>query len=236
MTEIILNEQHSPDIRLVGNEQTPVIVIDQPIVATEPLVRDATQHAGFHFDRRFAYPGLRAQLPDRYVDSLMPVLVPLLYEVYNVPATLGQRVIQQVFSLITTPPEDLTVLQRVPHFDSLRPNYFATVHYLSPGKYAGTGIFRHRPTGFERISDARYQTYATAAESHMKTRGLPAAAYINASTDHYELVEEIEYEPNRLIVYPGNLLHSGLVCPDRDISPEPSNGRLTANLFIDFSE
>ena len=66
--------------------------------------------------------------------------------------------------------------------------------------------------------------------------GLPDAGYIQASTDHYELIEEIEYQQNRLIVYPGNLLHSGLIQAGRDVSWDPSVGRLTANLFIDFVE
>jgi hypothetical protein len=236
MTEIVLNTHRNPDIRLVGNERTPVIVIDRPIVEAEPLIRAAAQHAGFHLDRRFAYPGLRAQLPDDYVDTMLPGLVSLLREVYEIPAEYEDRLIHRVFSLITTPPEDLAVLQRVPHFDTLNTHYFATVHYLDPGMHAGTGIFRHKPTGFERISDARYQTYVQAAESHMKTHGLPAAEYIRSSTDHYELIEEIEYEANRMVIYPGNLLHSGLIRPERDINPDPSRGRLTANLFIDFVE
>ena len=236
MTDIVLNKHRSPNIRLVGNEQTPVIVIDQPIVATEPLIRAAAQHPNFHLDRRFAYPGIRAQLPDDYVETLLPVLIPLLQEVYEIPAEYEYKLIHRLFSLITTQPEDLGVLQRVPHFDTLSTYYFATVHYLSPGAHAGTGIFRHRPTGFERVSDARYQSYVEAAETHMKSHGLPAPGYITSSTDHYELIDQFEYAPNRMVVYPGNLLHSGLIRPDRDINPDPSRGRLTANLFIDFVE
>ena len=236
MTEIVLNDQLNPDIRLVGNERTPVIVIDRPIVATEPLIRAAMQHPGFHLDRRFAYPGIRAQLPDDYVETLLPVLIPLLQEVHEIPAEYEYGVAHRLFSLITTPPEDLGVLQRIPHFDTVNPYYFATVHYLSAGTYAGTGIFRHRPTGFERISHARSQSYVHAAESHMKTHGLPADEYITSSTDHYELIDEFQYQTNRMIVYPGNLLHSGLIRPDRDINADPSRGRLTANLFVDFFE
>ena len=70
----------------------------------------------------------------------------------------------------------------------------------------------------------------------MKTHGLPPAKYIDASTDHYEIIHEIEYRPNRLVMYPGNLLHSGLVKPERDLGWDPATGRLTANLFIDFVE
>ena len=236
MPGVELNEWQNPEVRIVGNEQTPVIVIDEPIVATEALREAACQDGKFHVDRRSAYPGVRTRLPDDYVDTLLPPLLSLLRETYEIPAALEHRLVQSVFSLITTPPEDLGILQRVPHFDTVKPWYFATVHYLNPGNYAATGIFRHRPTGFERISDERHPSYVAAAEAHMKAGGLPPPRYIDASTDHYELIEQLEYRPNRLLVYPGNLLHSGLVQPDRDIDWRPATGRLTANLFIDFVE
>lgn len=236
MSGIEFNERQRPDIRIVGNERTPVVVIDRPITAVDVLVDAARQDGRFHVDRRSAYPGVRTRLPDEYVDTIVPPLASLLREVYQVPASLEHRVCEQLFSLVTTPPEDLGVLQRVPHFDSLERWYFATVHYLNAGPYGGTGIFRHRPTGYERISDDRYEDYVAAAEAHMKTNRLPEAGYITSSTDHYELIEELAYEPNRLLVYPGNLLHSGLVQTGRDIDWNPETGRLTANLFIDFVE
>ena len=152
------------------------------------------------------YPGIRTSLPDDYVEILLPALLPLLREIYAIPDAFEHELIRGQFSLITTPPEDLGVLQRVPHIDDMKSRYFATVHYLNAGTYAGTGIFRHRPTGFERISDERYPDFVAAAEAYIKANGLPAAGYIDASTDHFELIEEIEYKTNRLLIYPGNLL------------------------------
>lgn len=139
-----------------------------------------------------------------------------------------------MYSLITTKPEDLAPLQRVPHTDSRHPYYFATVHYLSQGEHAGTGFFRHRPTGYERLSEERYPQFIKAASAHLETTGLPAEKYIDRSDDHFELVGEVEHRQNRLIVYPGNLLHSGLIKPDVDINEDPARGRLTANLFLYF--
>jgi hypothetical protein len=236
MTGIAFNDNQQIDIRVVGTERTPVLVIDRPFDSADDLLAAATSDANFLADRRFAYPGIRAELPDSYVDALVPDLLERLRDVYEIPIHLEHRIIHRLYSLITTPPEDLGVLQRVPHFDTLNSYYFATVHYLAPGPFAGTGIFRHRPTGFERISEDRYPAYVEAAESHMKAHGLPDARYIDSSTDHYELIEELEYQQNRLIVYPGNLLHSGLIQPERDVSWDPATGRLTANLFIDFVE
>jgi hypothetical protein len=236
MAGIALNDNQEVDVRIVGVEQTPVLVIDQPLVSAEDLLADAVGDANFLADRRFAYPGIHAELPDSYVDTLLPDLRERLRAVYEIPSHLEPCVVRRLYSLITTPPEDLAPLQRVPHFDALNTYYFATVHYLADGPYSGTGIFRHRPTGFERISESRYPDFVQAAEAHMKTHGLPDAKYIDSTTEHFELIEAIEYKPNRLIVYPGNLLHSGLIQPENDVSWDPSAGRLTANLFIDFVE
>lgn len=236
MTSIELQSPIRPEIRIVGNEKTPVVVIDEPIVTTEALVRHACQRITFDPVVQSAYPGVRANLPSAYVDALLPELTALIHEVYDIPATYQHNLVHRFFSLITKKPAELAPLQRVPHFDARRPYYFATVHYLNAGDFGGTGVFRHRPTGYERVSIDRFQSYVQAAESHMKAHGLPAARYINASDDHYELIAELDYRPNRLLVYPGNLLHSSLTQPDTDINSDPATGRLTANLFVDFAE
>ena len=75
-----------------------------------------------------------------------------------------------------------------------------------------------------------------AAEAYVQSHGMPAERYINASDDHFEMIAELEYRPNRLVMYPGNVLHSGLIDPDRDISADPRAGRLTANLFLYFAD
>ena len=236
MDAIALNGHRGANRRVVGNENTTVMVIDDVVVSTDELRKLACTDSNFVWDRRFSYPGVGAQVPDAYVDVVAPEVVALLKEAYDIPNHLEPRIVRRLFSLVTTPAEDLGPLQRVPHFDSLDEFYFATVHYLAPGEFAGTGIFRHRPTGFERVSQNRYAKYVQAAESHMKANGMPPAAYIRSSDEHYELIEELEYRSNRLVIYPGNLLHSGLIEPDRDLSWDPATGRLTANLFIDFKE
>ncbi len=63
---------------------------------------------------------------------------------------------------------------------------------------------------------------------------MPAQKYNDTSDEHFELIAEVEHRPNRLVAYPGNLLHSGLIRPDVDITPDPATGRLTANLFFHF--
>ena len=42
----------------------------------------------------------------------------------------------------------------------------------------------------------------------------------------------VEGVPDRLVIYRGNLLHSGIIPTDMPMSDHPRTGRLTANLFV----
>lgn len=234
MLNIELNNACRPDVRIVGDEKTPVVVIDDPVLSVDALRSHALDRAAFGPDSHFLYPGIRAELPAEYSDLLAPHLAGLLRNLFRIPAACDYQLFHQVFSLITKQPEELQPLQRIPHTDTRHPYYFATVHYLNEGDHAGTGFFRHRPTRFERISEDRFPRLIEAANAHMDTHGLPATKYIDSSDDHFELIAEVDYRPNRLILYPGNLLHSGLIKPDLDIDDDPGTGRLTANMFLYF--
>lgn len=235
MSEICIraNPEASAQVFPAGRERTPVIIIDDFALDTGEVIRCAINSARFGPDRDTLYPGVRAEPPGSYLQEITRAIVPLLQEVYAVPANRKINSISH-YSLVATPPEQLQGLQRVPHFDSTHKYFFAITHYLNPGEFAGTGLFRHRPTGFENVTEDRFQEYVRTANAFIASHGDPPAAYIAASSDHFELYERIEYQPNRLVAYPGSLLHSGLIDPARDVSSDPSSGRLTANFFIEF--
>lgn len=227
------NPASSPQVFAVGEERTPVIVIDDFALDTGDVIRYAVQSASFALDETYVYPGVRAKPPREYIQEIVRALGPLLGQVYSIPVGLALAV-NSYYSLVATPPGELQVLQRVPHFDSTTRYFYAVTHYLNPGDFGGTGLFRHTPTGFENVTDDRIQAYARAGDAYLREHGDPPAEYIRATDDHYELFEAIDYRPNRLIAYPGSLLHSGLIDPDMDISPDPATGRLTANFFMRF--
>ena len=56
--------------------------------------------------------------------------------------------------------------------------------------------------------------------------------YVTGSNAEYEQIGLVEAVPDRLVIYQGALLHSGLIPPDMVFSDDPARGRLTANLFI----
>ncbi len=231
---IEVNPNSTLQVLSVGEENTPVIIIDDFATDTRDAIDYACESAEFGGDTTSAYPGLRAPLDRDHVIAELNALYPLLCKVYRIPGHHRMRPVNTVYSVISTAPGDLKLLQRLPHFDSNEPYYFAITHYLAPGEFGGTGLYRHRPTGFECITEARLSTYIEAGDAFLDEHGEPKNEYFGPSDEHYELYYTIDYKPNRLVAYPGYLLHSGLVDPDRDIDPDPRTGRLTTNVCVNF--
>ena len=223
-----------PQISYIGTEQTPVIVIDNFAASLSPLLDYAVNRAPFGQDPASFYPGVRATLPKQYVVDVLNQLYQLIYHVYQIPNTLRIQMQALYFSLISTAPDDLKPLQRLPHFDTASQHYFAILHYLNDGEHGNTAFFRHIPTGFESINDARTEDYFAAAQPFVSQLSHAKPAYFVESNQDFEIYHQVEYRPNRLVIYPGNLLHSTLVNPETDIDASPSTGRLTANIFIEF--
>ncbi len=227
-----VNPQASLVVLAAGEEKTPVVVIDDFARDTGDIIRYATDSAEFTPDGSF-YPGARARAPGAYRQEIIRAIAPLLGKLYSVPRDRRLNV-KAYYSLVSTPPEKLQAIQRIPHCDSHSKYYFAVTHYLNPGEFGGTGLYRHRPTGFEKITEDRVDEYQSTSDAFVSERGEPPLEYFTQSTDHFEFLLGIDYRPNRLVAYPGSLLHSGLIDPQRDISSDPATGRLTANFFLDF--
>lgn len=218
----------------IGAEQTPVILIDNAINNIQDLIDFACKNNQFSTGQRTAYPGIRCALPEQFSAVVIEKLLPVIRHTYNLSATAIPKQYYGLYSLVTTAEQDLKVLQRVPHCDSRDASYFAIMCYLNAAPHGGTGFYRHNPTGYERITNERFSHYVAMAESFMAQHGLPSANYYRANDGHFSLVGNVDYQPNRLMVYPGNLLHSGLIDPVMDISSDPRSGRLTANIFVAF--
>ena len=231
---IQINPKASLTVRHVGEEKTPLIIIDDFALDTGDVIDYACQSVDYGPDSTSAYPGVRGTLPRSYVRQVLNNIYRLLFQVYSVPDNLGLKTVNTVYSLISTPVDELALAQCVPHFDSNDPFYLAVLHYLNPGDFCDTGLFRHKPTGYEAITKPRLAEFIQSSKAFIEAHGKPPQKYIDSSTDHFELYDRIEYKPNRLVAYPGCLLHSGLVDPARDINPDPGTGRLTANIFVDF--
>jgi hypothetical protein len=230
----LINPNIKAEIIQIGEEKTPIIIIDDLAVDNKDVINYACTTSKFTSDVATFYPGIRAPLPQPYVITILQAVYRGICQVYQIPIELKLIPLNQSYSLLTKAQSELHLLQCMPHFDTSKPYHFAVLHYLNSGSHGNTGFFRHIPTGYERISDSRSEHYVSSAKSFIAENGDPLPQYVTRSDKHYELYHEVEYKPNRLIIYPGNLLHSTIVDIDTDINPDPQSGRLTANMFIDF--
>lgn len=234
MALLSVNPNLKIKVELIGLEQTPVLIIDDFAMQTSGIENDACLHAKFSRDKQSYYPGVRAPLPRDYMIPAIQAIYLQICDIYQVPTHLNLQPQVSYYSLLTMDAQALSLPQRVPHFDTSKPFFFAALHYLHDGEHGPTGFFRERQTGFERIHDERVEPYLQVTNDYIQREGEPPLEYFTRSNGQYELYHQIAYQANRLIIYPGNLLHSTLVKPETDLNPDPKRGRLTANLFIDF--
>lgn len=232
---IQVNSDIKLQIMTVGIDKTPVIIIDDFAIKTDDIIESACSDAEFKVLDNTYYPGIRAPLPKNYVINVLQAIYQDIFQVYKIPKHLQLRPQEIYFSLITKSETELSLLQRMPHFDTSRPFYFAVLHYLNPNSHGNTGLFRHKPTGLDKIEEHNAGFYLSSAQRYIDNNGETAQEYFTRSNDHFELYEQIEYKPNRLVIYPGQLLHSIIIAPEKDIDANPRTGRLTANIFIEFS-
>ncbi|NMP16369.1 DUF6445 family protein [Thalassotalea sp. Y01] len=229
-----IREGFTANVIHVGNEQTPVLIIDDFLMSIEALKQCAYNDVDFKQDQYSFYPGCRTRLPDEYANTCLNFLLGGIRKIYQLQGNVKPHPYNLYYSLITLAEQDLVPLQRIPHFDTNYHYHFAILHYLDDKPHGGTGLFRHKQTGFERINEQRKQTYFDSLQHHFDAHGEPEAKYCIESNELFELYHQIDYKPNRLVIYPGNLLHSTIVNTETDVSADPKQGRLTANMFVDF--
>src|SRR3990170_1310866 len=154
-----------PDFRIqkleIGRERAPLMVFDNLVANAEEMVELA---AGKQFgDVVSYYPGVRAKVPLSYQRFIIEQFRGVFAEYFGMNAA-ALRFTNCHFSLVTTPPEKLSHLQRIPHIDSVAGNELAFIHYLFKAKLGGTAFYRHRGTGFEYVDEARKSQYLRQVE------------------------------------------------------------------------
>jgi hypothetical protein len=235
MDEPVFTLNHDAEARgiAVGHEKTPALIIDDLASNFLQLHSHARDRVEFQPAVR-NYPGMRAPLPTHYLEGLARATSPLLKQMHSIPAHFRLIVKAAFYSFVALDEAELKIGQRIPHVDHNRPFGFAVMQYLSPASHGGTGFFRHIPTGFETIPQERDAEYRRALDEYHAQHGPPPQSYVGGSSGQYEQIARIAYRPNRLVAYPGMLLHSGLIDPEVDLSQSTDGARMTANVFMDF--
>ena len=184
-TGIQINSEIKFQIMTVGVDKTPVIIIDDFAINTDDIIETACNDAKFKVLDNTYYPGIRAPLPKNYVINVLQAIYQDICQVYKIPKHLQLRPQEIYFSLITKNENELNLLQRMPHFDTSRPFYFAVLHYLNPNSHGNTGLFRHKPTGLDKIEEHNVEFYLTSAQRFIDNNGEPPQEYCTRSNDHF---------------------------------------------------
>jgi hypothetical protein len=213
----------------IGRENAPLLVIDNLVADADELVRDAVA-------KRYAaphsyYPGLRAKAPLSYQMFVVAELRNLLCDYFQLEATT-LRFSMCHYSVVTTPPEQLTTLQRIPHVDAHDSRGLASIHYLFKTDLGGTAFYRHRSTGFEYVDEARRGAYFRVLEQELAGPEAPGAQYIDSDTPLFERVGLQAGVFNRMLIYRRNSLHSGAPTRGLPLPADPASGRLSINSFL----
>ena len=92
------------------------------------------------------------------------------------------------------------------------------------------------PHNIENINADRVSNYISATERFSRQHKSSHQGCFFSSTDHFELIDVLDYVPNRLVIYPTSLLHSAFIeYPEKNSKLDPKKGRFTVNTFISFS-
>lgn len=222
-----------PELRRFGNEQCPVVIIDEFSGRLNQILGIAEALAPYPSLDNY-YPGVRRIIgpadtaANAYAVQTCKDVAQFIAGAFDVD---GFTLIEASFSMVTTRPSDLSLPQRAPHFDSPDPKHYALLHYLRVPAGSGTAFYRQRSTGIEQVTEANIARFITTAENEAAL--LPKdSGYIHGSDRFFEQIGTVEAVPDRLVIYQGGLLHSGIIPDAMSFSADPKEGRLTANLFI----
>ena len=212
----------------IGGERQPLLIVDDAMTAPNALVEFAATQSFRQIGPYF--PGVRTRLPDAARDALCASLAGHFADAFDIDAAAWTG--ELFFSIVTTPPERLLPIQRFPHYDGVEPDRLALLYYLCPPDFGGTAFFRHRSTGFETVSAARFPTFKDALENDVRRAGMPPARYVSDGAPFFEKIFEVEPVFNRLIAYRGHALHCSAIDNSAPLPDDPRAGRLTLNGFL----
>lgn len=229
----MIRDRVKPALHRIGDQQSPVVVIDSFSGDLDRILDLADTLAPYPEIRGSYYPGVRrvitaADAANDYVEQAGRDAGQFIAGAFDID---GFRLLEASFSMVTTDPADLLLPQRAPHFDSPDPQHLAMLHYLRVPVGSGTAFYRQRSTGIERVTEANIAQFVTTAER--EAAGLSAGSgYINSSDKYFEQIAAFDAVPDRLLIYQGGLLHSGIIPAAMNFSGDPRQGRLTANFFL----
>ena len=215
----------------VGKCPIAVTVADNVLLHPQQLA-EFGRGLKFVEDDSNLYPGIRARLPEDFSRPFHEWLTNTLRCTGVLEESSYVHEDASFFSIVNKNRANLLPLQRIPHYDSIDPRVFAAVVYLFDRANSGTSFYRHRTTGYETIGDDNKDNYKMALNRNMKTLGPPAREYANGSNALFERTHSVDSVFNRIVIYPGNVLHAADIDGSLFTGNDNSQWRLTISSLI----
>lgn len=233
--ELRVNPAARVNLRRIGGEHNPLIVIDDILIDEDAdALAACAVSASWTPPEATYYPGLNAPLPSSYLRTLAPVLRSTFERGFGLPGDARLNV-YGFFALATWGLERFGPLHRIPHYDQPNPRSLAMVHYLCRDQGGGTAFFRHDATGYESIDAVRREGYMVTVADEIERDGQLLTGFAGPDTPNYEMIDHVEMRFNRIVLYQSHVLHCALF-DGAHLSDDPRTGRLTANSFYAFGQ
>jgi hypothetical protein len=216
----------------IGNEKEPLVIVDSFMRGIDQIKYYAIENHQFHLSESY-YPGIRMPVSMDYTVALAKHLGLYIKKFFGCDMSYVTKAVSN-YSIVTKSACDLDLLQRIPHFDSPSKQGLAAVHYLMDAPNSGTALFRHKHSGYEYIDSVRFPAYMARIQERYPSSSMYPTGYILGSTDEFEEILRIPAKYNRLVLYRGTSLHSGVIPKDYNFDPNPATGRLTLTSFYEF--
>lgn len=226
---LAINPHHSVSIQHVGRGGHQVVIVDDFYQYPDEVLQVAL-HLPYtdRFEMVGNFPGVRASLnieSRQLVETLSALWGSSLFTFFSPQPVIFQGIQTQQYRL--------NVGQRQPHIDQ----DITAMIYLNPvdSCSGGTGLYRHRPTGLERVPvmpDTTIRQIADQLELSDEFFTSPEGyenfqnsmifnplfacrenTYINDGNEYWELLTLVEMRPNRLMLFDGRCFHSQYIHP-----------------------
>lgn len=220
------------DTYKIGREGEPLLKVDGFLAGADSLKDYAIRNNQFTQADTY-YPGIRMAIPINYTMALAKNFQGYIERVFGLHLSKVKSAASR-YSIVTAPPDSLDLRQRIPHFDAPSRNSLAMIHYLCDGADSGTALYRHRESSFEYVDENRNAEYLQNIDRQFANPLNHPQGYIYGDTDKFEMLQSFPAVYNRMLMYRGSSLHSGIIRPDYNFDPSPQTGRLTITTFIEF--
>jgi len=219
------------------SDQQFCIVVDDFLSNPAALVDYASLHRGDFSRPNVGYPGIQIRVNDDAMAEIFRFVRSSMSKHYGF--FRSQIGIRSLLSMVTSPPDELSFMQRIchidPNTDAGREKYAALIYLFDDERLGGTSFYRWKDEELVWKGVRMLREDAVKGEEflarHFKTFREPPR-YMTESNEIAERLWTVPPRFIRFVFYSGDIPHTGAIVAPELLSGEPRTGRLTLNLFF----